>query len=105
LQPAHNLFLYHHPGRPDEAMDIDFGVQVSRIFDSVGNVQCVRTPAGEVARTIHIGPYGRLGDAHDAIHTWCAAKNRKIATASWEIYGHWNDNPALLETKIKYLLA
>jgi hypothetical protein len=27
------------------------------------------------------------------------------AGASWEIYGDWNDDPALLETTIKYLLA
>jgi hypothetical protein len=46
-----------------------------------------------------------LGDAHNAIHAWCAACNRKIAQASWEIYGDWNDDPALLETTIKYLLA
>ncbi|MFL5268482.1 MAG: hypothetical protein ACJ8AH_18125 [Stellaceae bacterium] len=35
----------------------------------------------------------------------CAASNRKIAQASWEIYGDWNDDPALLETTIKYRLA
>jgi hypothetical protein len=27
------------------------------------------------------------------------------AHASWEIYGDWKDDPALLETTIKYLLA
>ena len=57
-----------------------------------------------VARTVHIGPYDRLGDAHNAIHAWCAAHNRKIGQASWEIYGDWNSNPALLETTIKYCL-
>jgi effector-binding domain-containing protein len=105
LGPGHNLFLYHHPERRDEAMDIDFGVQVAHLFESEGNVQCIKTPAGEVARTVHIGPYDKLGDAHNAIHAWCAANNRKIAQASWEIYGDWSDDPALLETTIKYLLT
>jgi effector-binding domain-containing protein len=105
LRPRHNLFLYHHPAHRDEAMDIDFGVQVERAFDREGQVECVETPAGEVARTVHVGPYEQLGDAHLAIQAWCAANNRMIAQASWEIYGDWSDDPALLETTIKYLLA
>ena len=105
LDPGHNLFLYHHPGHRNEPMKIDFGVQVARPFGREGNVQCIETPTGEVARTVHVAPYDRLGDAHNAIHAWCAANNRKIAQASWEIYGDWNDNPSLLETTIKYLLA
>jgi effector-binding domain-containing protein len=105
LAPGHNLFLYHHPERRDQAMNIDFGVQVARPFEREADVRCIETPTGEVARTVHVGPYDRLGDARNAIHAWCAANNRKIAQASWEIYGDWNDDPALLETTIKYLLA
>jgi effector-binding domain-containing protein len=105
LGHGHNLFLYHHPERRNEAMNIDFGVQVVHRFERDGDVRCVETPAGEVARTVHVGPYDRLSDAHNAIHAWCAANNRKIAAASWEIYGDWKDDPALLETTIKYLLA
>jgi len=105
LRPGHNLFLYHHAERRNEALNIDFGVQVARPFEREGNVQCVEAPAGEVARTVHVGPYGQLGNAHDAIQAWCATNNRKIARASWEIYGDWNNDPALLETTIKYLLA
>jgi effector-binding domain-containing protein len=105
LRPGHNLFLYHHAEHRNEAMNIDFGVQVARPFEREGNVQCVETPAGEVARTVHVGPYDQLGNAHNAIHAWCATNNRKISRASWEIYGDWNNDPALLETTIKYLLA
>jgi effector-binding domain-containing protein len=105
LRPGHNFFLYHHPAHRDEPMDIDFGVQIAHRFDGEGNVQCVQTPAGEVASTIHVGPYNKLSDAHNAIHAWCAANNRRIGQASWEIYGDWKNDPALLETTIKYLLA
>ena len=105
LRPGFNFFLYHHPAHRDDPMDIDFGVQVPHPFDPAGNVRCIETPSGEVAKTVHIGPYDRLSDAHDAIHAWCAANNRKIGKASWEIYGHWNNDPALLETTINYLLA
>jgi effector-binding domain-containing protein len=105
LRPGHNLFLYHHAERRNEPMNIDFGVQVARQFEPEGDVRCIETPAGEVAKTVHIGPYDRLSDAHTALHAWCAAHKRKIARASWEIYGDWNNDPALLETTIKFLLA
>src|SRR6266849_8923404 len=79
LRAGHNLFLYHHAERRGEPMNIDFGVQVARPFERAGDVRCIETPAGEVARTVHIGPYDRLSDAHDALHAWCATHNRKIA--------------------------
>jgi effector-binding domain-containing protein len=100
-----NVFLYHHPERSGEAMDIDFGVQVPDSFENKGEVICVQTPSGEVAQTVHIGPYDRLGEAHAAIHQWCKVNQRPIGAASWEIYGHWNSDPAKLETTIRYLLA
>ena len=105
LKPGHNLFLYHHPANRSEPMDIDFGVQVAQPFEPSGNVRCIETPAGEVASTIHVGPYDRLAGAHNAVHAWCSANHRNIGQASWEIYGDWTDDPARLETTIRYLLA
>lgn len=101
----HNLFLYHHPAQAGEPIRADFGVQVVERFDPVGEVRCVETPAGEVVRTVHVGSYDRLGDAHGAITAWCVAHGRTIGAASWETYGHWTDDPAQLKTTITYLLA
>jgi effector-binding domain-containing protein len=105
LHPGHNLFLYHHARHRNEARTVDFGVVVARPFDREGDVQCFETPAGEVARTVHVGPYDRLSDAHNAIHAWCASNNQNIAKASWKTYGDRKNDPELLETIIKYLLA
>ncbi|MGA2535420.1 MAG: GyrI-like domain-containing protein [Terracidiphilus sp.] len=105
LKPGLNFFLYHHGDSANEPIHIDFGVQVQSRFETHGNVRCIETPSGEVASTVHFGPYNRLGEAHSAIRAWCSAHNRKIGQASWEIYGHWNNDPAQLETTIKYLLA
>jgi effector-binding domain-containing protein len=105
LRGGHNLFLYHHPARRDDPMAVDFGVQVAQHFEPVGDVRCVATPAGEVARAVHVGPYDRLRETHDAIHAWCAANGRAIGGASWEVYGDWTDDPAKLETTINYLLS
>jgi len=102
---GHNVFLYHHPSSRQSPMDVDFGVEVTRHFERAGEVFCTQTPAGRVATALHIGPYDRMSEAHDAIHTW-AAKNRvTFAGQSWEIYGDWTDDPSKLETRLEYLLT
>jgi effector-binding domain-containing protein len=101
---GHNVFLYHHVTRPEAGMPIDFGVEVTRRFESEGEVRCVETPAGEAAVVEHRGAYGGLPEAHAAIQAWCAANERKIGAYSVEIYGDWSDDPSKLETTIQYLL-
>ena len=101
---GHNIFLYHHPARRDDPMEVDFGVEVGGAFEGEDEVRSTRTPAGEVARTVHDGGYARLRDAHDAIHAWCASHGRDIGPASWEIYG----DPAAdgsVEVQVVYLLT
>jgi effector-binding domain-containing protein len=85
-------------------MDIDFGVEVARAFESVGEVYATETPAGMVAVAVHLGAYDRMKEANDAIHAWSAANNHTFAGKSWEIYGVWSDDPSKLETTIMYLL-
>jgi len=101
---GHNVFLYRHPASRDQPMDVDFGVEVSRAFESAGEVFATETPAGMVAVAVHLGAYDRMKDTHDAIHAWRAANNRGFAGKSWEIYGDWSDNPSKLETTTIYLL-
>lgn len=102
---GHNCFLYHHPAQRDDAMDIDFGVQVIRPFADEGEVICTEKPAGEVAMTTHVGSYDKLAAAHDAIHSWRATNGRSFGGYSWEIYGDWSDDPTKLETEVIYLLS
>ncbi len=101
---GHNVFLYHHPSSRELPMDVDFGVEVVREFEPEGEVHGVETPAGEAAVAVHVGPYDRMKETHEAIHAWRAANNRTFAGQSWEIYGDWTDDPAKLETTIVYLL-
>ncbi len=79
-----------------------FDIACGVLVEQGGNAA---TPAGTVATTVHIGPYDRMKPAHDAIHEWAKAHNRPLAGPSWEIYGHWTDDPANLRTDIFYLLA
>jgi effector-binding domain-containing protein len=101
---GHNVFLYHHPARRDQPMDVDFGVEVPRAFESAGEVYATETPAGTVAVAAHIGAYDLMKETHDAIHACREANNRAFAGKSWEIYGDWSDDPRKLETTIMYLL-
>lgn len=101
---GHNLFLYHHPGRPGDPIEADFGVEVTRSFADEGDVICTATPAGEVATTTHVGPYSGLADAHNAIEAWRVAAGREFGAYSWEIYGDPTDDPAGPEVRVVYLL-
>jgi effector-binding domain-containing protein len=98
-----HVFLYHHPARRDDAMQIDFGIEVARAFNESGAVKCVSTPAGQVATATHVGPLTSLPQTHKAIHEWCAANGHSIGAFSWETYV-WGDGPDPVETIVRYAL-
>jgi effector-binding domain-containing protein len=101
---GHNIFLYHHPKQPGAPILCDFGVEVTRTFESAGEVYAIETPGGEAAVAVHRGRYDRLNEVHDAIGQWMAANQRESAGHSWEIYGDPTPNPADTETTVVHLL-
>jgi effector-binding domain-containing protein len=102
---GHNVFIYYHPAKRSAPMQVDFGVEVAQNFDAEGEIVASETPAGEAATAVHVGPYHRMRETHDAIHAYCSQHGRHIAGTSWEVYGDWSDNPAQLKTTIYYLLT
>src|SRR5579863_3826979 len=101
---GHNIFLYRQPTQPGAPIVCDFGVEVTRIFETAGEVYATETPGGEAAVTIHRGPYNRINESHNAIGIWMTANRRESAGQSWEIYGDPAPDPADTETTIIYLL-
>ena len=101
---GHNVFLYHHPIQPGAPILCDFGVEVTREFETAGEVYATETQGGEAAVAVHRGPYNRVNEAHDAIRAWIAANRRDSAGQSWEIYGDPTPDPADTETTVVYLL-
>jgi hypothetical protein len=91
-----NIVLY--PGNCGGEFELQCGVEVETDGNSA-------TPAGTVAMTVYMGPYDGMKPAHQAIHEWARANGRKLAGPSWEVYGHWSDDPAALRTDIFYLLS
>ncbi len=102
---GHNIFLYHYPPKGESIMTVDFGVQVTRSFPQSGEVLSTETPQGRVASAVHVGPYERMRETHETIHSWARENHVNLADKCWEIYGDWTEDPAKLETQIEYLLA
>jgi effector-binding domain-containing protein len=94
-----NLALYL-----DDEIHLECGVEVSEPFTGDDKVFCSHLPAGPVAATVHLGPYHRLPEAHQAMRAWCANQGYALAGPNWEIYGHWTDDPEKLCTEVFYLL-
>jgi hypothetical protein len=99
-----NVFVYRNVADKPEAIDVEFGVGVRAPFSDVGSVTYSQLPVGEAATATHWGDYGGVDDAHNAVTTWCKLHGRKPAGVRWEVYGHWNEDPAKLRTDVFYLL-
>ncbi|MES1213765.1 MAG: GyrI-like domain-containing protein [Singulisphaera sp.] len=88
----------------DGAINVESGAEVDEPFTSDGRVIASATPGGRVAMTAHFGPYQLLSAAHQAVLPACQSHGDCLAGPSWEIYGHWTDDPTQLRTDIFYLL-
>lgn len=97
-----NIFIYR--ACTAEQLLVDFCVGVTAPFAPTGAVVPLETPSGNAVMTTHHGEYGGLGQANAAILAWCRTHNRLRAGPSWEVYGHWHDDPAQLRTDVYYLL-
>ena len=97
-----NIFIYR--SATADQLTVDFCVGVTAPFVATGAVVPLETPAGIAATTTHQGDYRALGDANAAILAWCRAECRVRAGPSWEVYGHWQPDPAQLRTDVYYLL-
>src|SRR5438445_11123587 len=67
----------------DCEINLEVGVELEAPFAGHGEVVGSATPAGAVATAAHFGPYGRLSEAHQAIHEWCADHGHALAGPSW----------------------
>ena len=100
-----NIFVYRLLTGSDSEADVEFGVGVAQPFATVGNVVSRELPTGVAATTTHWGDYGKLGDAHAAVVEWCRVNGHPLSRTRWEVYGHWNADPALCRTDVFHLIA
>lgn len=88
VTPSGPPFTRYH-GFENDRVDIEGGMPVPRPLPAEGRVMPGKLPGGEVATTVHMGPYDRLPDAHDALNAWLNEHRRDSAGAQWEVY--WTD--------------
>ena len=88
----------------DGEINLEVGAEVPTPFPGHGDVVASATPAGSVATAVHFGPYDRLSEPHKAICKWCADHGYPLAGPNWEVYGHWDPDPAKCRTDVFYLL-
>jgi effector-binding domain-containing protein len=101
---GHNIFLYHNPTQPGAPIVCDFGVEVTRTFETTGEVFPTETPSGEAVVAVYRGPYTRMNEAYAAIQERMTANGRESTGQVWEIYGDPTPDPADTETTVVHLL-
>ncbi len=89
----------------DDVPHVEVGVELLVPCPLTGRVRASALPAGQVAMTVHWGPYSRLGEAHQAVIDWCAAQGKRKTGTRWEVYGPHHDDPAKVWTEVYWLLA
>ena len=94
-----NVVVYH--GTP---MTIEAGVEILGDFNETEFVRRSATPGGEAAATTHWGDYSEMRPAYKALEDWSKSSGRAFAGVSWEVYGHWSDDPSQRRTDIFFLL-
>jgi effector-binding domain-containing protein len=72
----------------DGAIRLEVGVELIDAITDEGDVVRSATPAGRTASVVHLGPYNRLGTAHQTIREWCSSHNLQLAGPNWEIREH-----------------
>ncbi len=89
----------------DGKINLEVGAEVTLPFAGNERIRLSSTPAGVAAHAVHLGPYDRLHEAHEAILSWCRTRDRSSAAPSWEVYGHWTDDVTKLRTDVYYLVG
>jgi effector-binding domain-containing protein len=95
-----NIMLYL-----DQVPNVEVGVLLSQPCPLTGRVVASQLPAGTAAMTVHYGPFGAVGAAHDAVAAWCAAAGHRPAGPRWEIYGPNDDDSPRQWTQVWWLLS
>src|SRR5438045_7488751 len=67
-----NIMLYW-----DDVPHVEVGVELLVPCPLTGRVVASALPAGQVAMTVHRGPYSGLAAAHRAVLDWCAAQGKR----------------------------
>ena len=78
--------IYHKFDKSADQVVLEAGVAVDKRIEGKGNVKCSEMKSGKAAKVNYHGDYDNMEAAHNAIHEWITANNKKIIGAPWEVY-------------------
>ncbi len=67
-------------------VEFEGGCPVPEPVEGNGRIVAGELPGGEVAVTIHMGPYDGLPEAAAALQAWATEHGREAAGPAWELY-------------------
>jgi effector-binding domain-containing protein len=85
MWPSGPPFTRYH-GFSETDVDIEGGMPVRTALPGGGRVKAGELPGGRAVTTIHLGPYEKLPEAHDALHVWMREQQVESAGPQWEFY-------------------
>lgn len=85
LHPTGAPFGKYHP-TDDGGFDAEVGFPVSDVVHPAGRVEPSELPGGRVARTLHVGSYGEVAAAYEALTNWIIDEGCVAAGEPWECY-------------------
>jgi effector-binding domain-containing protein len=85
LHPTGAPFGRYRP-TDDGGFDVTVGFPCSGVVETTGRVEPDGLPGGRVARTLHVGAYGDVGAAYEALTSWLTDEGCVTAGEAWESY-------------------
>lgn len=76
--------IYHEFGT--QGIDSEVSVPIGEPIAAAGKIESRVLPAMTVARTVHLGPYEKLGDAYMALWSWIRSHGCEVAGPVQERY-------------------
>ena len=67
-------------------LDVEIGFPVSNALAGEDNIQASEVPGGNLAFAIHIGPYGEIGSAYEALTQFVKEQGYESTGISFEFY-------------------
>jgi effector-binding domain-containing protein len=83
-QATGGVFGRYDPGMSD--VGIEAGFTVAAPITPAGRVEASELPGGDAAVTLHVGDYGSVAAAYEAIEAWMREQGREAAGPAWELY-------------------
>jgi effector-binding domain-containing protein len=94
---GNHVTIYRAPNA--DSIEVECGVQISAPFAGDAQIACSATPAGLSAHVVHLGAYGGLTKAHEALFDFCRTRGLRSGI-HWDVYGEWTADPSSLRTDV-----